>query len=97
VISAEFEELTDPSTECCPIGFQKDVHLYSHKSLMAVWEVFGAGQVSGETGFILRILIAERCPLSGAKQTRQRATVAAANDAVDGATLRHRTAIVWVR
>jgi PAS domain S-box-containing protein len=31
-----------------------------------------------------------------AKQTRQRATVAA-YDAVDGATPRHRTAIVWVR
>ncbi|MGA9890817.1 MAG: lipocalin-like domain-containing protein [Xanthobacteraceae bacterium] len=44
------------------------------------------GQVSGETGFILRIQTTERCPLSGAKQTRQRATVAAAYDAVDGAT-----------
>jgi hypothetical protein len=97
VISAEFVELTDPRRPILPDRFPKDGHLYSHKSLMAVREVFGVGQVSDQTGFILRILITERCPLSGAKQTRQRATVAAANDAVDGATLRHRTAIVWVR
>ena len=81
MISAEFEELSDHGAQCCPIGFQKDGHLYSHKSLTAVWEVFGAAPVSSETGFILRILITERCPLSGAKQTRQRATVPAANDA----------------
>ena len=36
-------------------------------------------------------------PLSGAKRTRLPSDGAAANDAVDGATLRHRTAIVWVR
>ncbi|MGA9895240.1 MAG: hypothetical protein WBQ55_23485, partial [Xanthobacteraceae bacterium] len=94
VISAEFVELTDPRRPILPDRFPKDGHLYSHKSLMAVREVFGVGQVSDQTGFILRILITERCPLSGASQ---RATVAAANDAVDGATLRHRTAIVWVR